>query len=209
LTALNSELDIEYCKEYGEERPYTDFLVNGVASETTTILEMIGNEFDEHHFYVIDLTLDGLKKDVRKSYRSLINKVDGIIFVPTVSHLKELHRKVAGRTTRSDKTWDIQQKMIEAGEAFVVELYKEGTLISAALFYKNKYCCYYACAASLPRANSHSIIWAAIEYCKEEGLKRFELGEKLEGTLKEQNISMFKSGFGGHLEKRLVQRKPK
>jgi hypothetical protein len=207
LTALNSELDIEYCKEYGEARPYTDYLVNGVASETTTIMQMTGKKFEECHFYVIDLTLDGLKKDVRKSYRSIINKVDGIVFVPTVYHLKELHRKVAGRSTRSDKTWDIQQQMIECGEAFVVELYKDGTLISAALFYKNKYCCYYACAASLPRANSHSIIWAAIEFCKEEGLKRFELGEKLEGTEKEKNISKFKSGFGGHLEKRLVQRK--
>lgn len=207
MTALNSPLDVEYCKEYGEERPYVDYLVNGVASETTTILQMTGKKFDERHFYVIDLTLDGLKKDVRKSYRSLINKVDGIVFVPTVAHLKELHRKVAGRATRSDRTWEIQQEMIENGEAFAVELYKDGTLISAALFYKNKYCCYYACAASLPRANSHSIIWAAIEYCKEEGLKRFELGEQLDGNEKEKNISLFKSGFGGHLEKRLVQRK--
>ncbi len=97
--------------------------------------------------------------------------------------------------------------MVDAGEGFVVELYKDGTLISAAFFMKNQWCCYYAVAASLKGVNSHPVIWSAIEYCKEEGLKRFELGEKLEGTEKEKNISKFKAGFGANLEKRLVEKK--
>lgn len=136
-----------------------------------------------------------------------MNKQDGIIFSPTVRNLQKLHLKVAGRKTRSDETWDIQQEMVDAGEGFVVELYKDGTLISAAFFMKNQWCCYYAVAASLKGVNSHPVIWSAIEYCKEEGLKRFELGEKLEGTEKEKNISKFKAGFGANLEKRLVEKK--
>jgi len=163
---------------------------------------------DGKTFIVIDLTKFNLKQDVRKSYKSLINKTDGIIFSPSICGLQELHLKVAGRKTRSDRTWGIQQEMIDCGEAFVVELYNQGTLISAALFYKNEYCCYYACAASFKGVNSHAVIWSAVEFCKSEGLKRFELGEKLEETEKEKNITKFKSGFGGHLEKRLVQRKP-
>lgn len=198
LTCLGSKLDQKYCKEYGEER----------SKQYLNSYEVpYGMETDTKGFIVIDLIKENIKQNIRKSYKSLVNKTDGIIFSPSVRNLQLLHRKVAGRTTRSDKTWDIQQEMIECGEAFVVELYKDGTLISAALFYKNKYCCYYACAASLTCVNSHAVIWSAIEFCKAEGLKRFELGEKIEGTEKEKNISKFKSGFGGHLEKRLVQRK--
>jgi hypothetical protein len=209
LTALYSKLDNQYSKEYGKERPYVDFLVNGDMSWRTAKMISDGSEFEDRYFYVINLKKDSLKSDVRKSYKSLINKQDGVIFSPTVYNLKELHHKVAGRKTRSDKTWDIQQEMINAGEAFVVELYKDGTLLSAALFYINKWCCYYAVAASLECVNSHPVIWAAIEYCKEEGLNRFELGEKLEGTEKEKNISKFKSGFGAELEKRLIEKEKK
>jgi hypothetical protein len=152
-------------------------------------------------FFVIDLP-NITKSKIRKSYRSLVNKQDGVLFTNSIRGLKKLHIKVSGRQTRSDKTWDIQQKMIDAGQAFVVEMYKDGTMISAALFYKNDYCCYYACAASLKGVNSHPVIWAAIQYCKEEGLLRFDLGEKLEGNEKERNISKFKSGFGADLETR-------
>jgi len=195
---LNSSLDKQYCKEYGQERPNEYYNVFEVPD---------GVEVDQKEFYVIDLTRDNLRKNVRKSYKSLINKTDGIFFSPSIRGLQNLHLKVAKRKTRSDKTWDIQQEMIDSGEAFVVELYLKGTLVSAALFYKNEYCCYYACAASLKGINSHPVIWSAVEFCKEEGLKRFELGEKLEGDKKEKNISMFKSGFGANIEKRLVQRK--
>ena len=184
FTALFSDLDKKYGKAYGKER-----------------------EFKSGDFYIIDLTQDDLKKRLRKSYKSLVNKQDGIIFTPSVRNLQKLHMKVAGRKTRSDETWNIQQEMIDVGEAFVIELYKDGTLISAALFYKNDYCCYYAVAASLKGVNSHPVIWAAIQYCKAEGLVRFELGEKLQGTEKEKNISKFKSGFGAALEKRIVNQK--
>jgi len=182
-TALFSELDKKYCEAYG-----------------------VWREWESGEFYVIDLTEDDLKKNLRKSYKSLVNKQDGIIFSSTIYNLKQLHFKSSGRQTRSDETWGIQQIMIDAGEGFVVELYKDGTLISAAFFMKNEYCCYYAVAASLKGVNSHPVIWAAIEYCKAEGLKRFELGEKLEGTEKEKNISKFKAGFGANLEKRLVDK---
>ena len=184
ITALYSELDKKYCKAYGEERALKD-----------------------GSFYVIDLTQDNLKQNLRKSYKSLVNKKDGIIFSPTVYNLKQLHLKVAGRKTRSDETWDIQEEMIRVGEAFVIELYNDcGTLVSAALFCMNEWCCYYAVAASLPGVNSHPVIWSAIEYCKSEGLKRFDLGEKLEGTEKEKNISKFKAGFGANLEMRLTEK---
>lgn len=181
ITALFSDLDKKYGKAYGQDR-----------------------EWKSGDFYVVDLTQDSLKTNLRKSYKSLVSKQDGIVFSPTVYNLKQLHKKAAGKT-RSDETWDIQEEMIRAGEAFVVELYNDtGTMVSAALFYKNPWCCYYACAATLPGANSHPVIWSAIEYCKAEGLKRFELGEKLEGNEKEKNISKFKSGFGAFIERRKV-----
>lgn len=210
LTPLYSELDNKYCKAYGKERPYMDFLMNGrvygvISSATADMMEK-DVECEEKYFYVINLIQANIKKNLRKSYKSLVNRRDGIIFSPTIKNLKELHLKVSGRKTRSDETWDIQQEMIDVGEGFVVELYKEGTLLSAAFFMKNQWSCYYACAASIKGVNSHPVIWAAIEYCKAEGLERFELGEKLEGTEKEKNISMFKAGFGAKLEKRLVEK---
>ena len=75
----------------------------------------------------------------------------------------------------------------------------------AALFMTNKWCCYYAVAASLEGVNSHPLIWSAIQHCKAMGLKRFELGEKLNGSEKARNISYFKAGFGATLEKRVVK----
>ena len=203
LTPLYSELDKKYGEAYGERRPKVVFYDNQL------IMTHAEAEYDLKYFYVIDLaqSLRKLKSNLRKSYKSLVNKQDGIIFSPTVKNLKKLHRKAAGRKTRSDKTWAIQQEMIDEGEAFVVEMHgNDGTLLSAALFYKNNWCCYYAVAASFKGVNSHPVIWAAIEYCKQEGLKRFELGEKLEGTEKEKNISNFKAGFGAELEKRLVEK---
>jgi hypothetical protein len=177
-------LDRKYCKAYGKPR-----------------------EFKSGEFFIIDLTKDDLKRNLRKSYKSLVNKQGGIVFSHTINNLKALHLKAAGRKTRSDETWEIQQEMIVAGEGFVVELYgNDGTLISAAFFMHNDYCCYYAVAASLQGVNSHAVIWAAICYCKEIGLKRFELGEKLDGTEKERNISKFKAGFGADLEKRIVEK---
>lgn len=203
-TALYSKLDKKYCKAYGKDRLETIFLVDGRYPPELQGTLLLGFELKE--FYIIDLTQDNLKRNLRKSYKSLVNKQGGIIFSSTIYNLKQLHRYVTGRKTRSDETWDIQEDMIRAGEGFVVELYKDGTLISAAFFMTNQYCCYYAVAASLKGVNSHPVIWSAIEYCKAEGLKRFELGEKLEGTEKEKNISKFKAGFGPILEKRLIEK---
>ena len=205
-TALSSSLDRKYCRSYGQDRPYMDYLVNGQIDPHTSEMFCNGSNFEDRYFYVIDLTQDNLKRNIRKSYKSLVNKQDGIVFSPSILGLKKLHHKVAGRKTRSDETWAIQQEMIANGEGFVVELYKDGTLIAAAFFQYNKWCCYYAVAASLSGVNSHPVIWAAIEYCQEEGLKRFELGEKIDIDEKNKNISNFKAGFGGKLERRLVEK---
>ena len=85
-TALYSELDRKYSKAYGQDRPYMDFSVNSQFNWDALNSSPDGTEFWMREFLVIDLTqsLDNLKSNLRKSYKSLVNKQDGIIFSPYV-----------------------------------------------------------------------------------------------------------------------------
>lgn len=122
--------------------------------------------------------------------------------------LKSLHFNSAGRSTRSDQSWNIQRKFLVGGNAFIVQLLSQGNVISSAYFMITGYDCYYGVGASAPKINgisfSHLCISNAIAYSKKLGLQTFHLGEQYsylshEITDKESNIEKFKSFFGGRL----------
>ena len=74
--------------------------------------------------------LKSIKRNFRKSSKSLINKGFKIWNVKVMESLDKskweefinLHFKVSGKKTRSNKTWDILKKQIQAKEAFLVYL---------------------------------------------------------------------------------------
>lgn len=174
---------------------YQDFLIDGAISPITKFLLKKGYRTEPYFTQIIDLTKteEELHIDLRKSYTSLVHCSVNIGGIPV---LRLSHYKRAGRKTRSDKTWEIQQQMIENFQAIVLH-----TMDSAALFYYNPISAYYAVSAG---ENGHSVIWRAIKEFKKINLEFLELGEQVfSGDTKEVNISHFKSGFGGICKIRL------
>ncbi len=178
-----------------------DFLENNRLSAVSRFLLQYGLAAMPYFTQIIDLRKSerGLHASIRKSYKSLCNKDDvGISVIPI---LKENHLELHGRQTRSDKTWELQDNMVNEGEAFVLSN-KQNT--AAALFYHNKYSAYYACSATRG-GTAHSLIWEAIKRLKKKGCQSFEIGEQvLFGDEKLVNISKFKSGYGGCTKTRLI-----
>ena len=171
---------------------------------------------------VIDLSLDivQLKKETRKSYKSLINwggkNLDIEIFdscTIALEHMESyrvLHRNVSGSSTRSKSSWLKQLQMVKNKEAFLVLGRFKNNLVSAGFFHITHKNCYYASSASVrelfDKPIFHSLIWAAINYAKEKGCLHFEMGKQIfqesKGfcTNKDFGIAKFKSGFGGQLK---------
>ena len=171
---------------------------------------------------IIDLkeSLDTIYADFRISYKGCIKWGNDNIKVVayTANNIKleifnlfiGLHRKAAGRQTRSSYSWELQYKMILEGKCFLVVSEYCGEVVGAGLFLLGEKNCYYWVGAydrSLSdKPISHSIIWKAIQVAKELGHASFELGE-VTGELfasdsedyKKKNISNFKLGFGGNL----------
>ena len=177
-----------------------------------------GAEPEPRFFSVIDLTLteEELRSSVRKRYKSFLNWGEQNIDLRVVdsNNVKEedvesfrlLHIDVASRETRPKETWDVQYKEIVQDEAFAVFGSKDGELITASLFNKNKKYCTYSVGASkrelFEKPISHIIMWTGMMTAKAAGCSYFETGEFYyphlhDVTEKELNISNFKSGFGG------------
>lgn len=171
---------------------YMDYLENGSLSDIGSFL--VKDEIVPRPYFtqIIDLdkTESELHSDLRKSYKSLINKYSPID--TPVKDLHKIHAEVSGRETRPQGTWDIQQKMIDEGQAFCI-----GIKDAATLFLLSDDTCYYGVAATRG-VDTHSIMWHAILRAKELGLRYFELGEQVFGTSKLSDIAKFKRGFGGN-----------
>lgn len=125
-----------------------------------------------------------------------------------VKKLGKLHIESAGRQTRSEKSWQLQSEMIARGNGFLVSGYRNGLIKTSAFFMTNSNSAFYGVSASISNRSgesfSHKLIDCGIDYlCKNEFSKLW-LGEQHsyisdEVTLKERNIELFKSFFGGEL----------
>ena len=165
-----------------------------------------------------------LRSQIRKSYKSLINWGTKNLKLRLLHHtnitaeameqFRQLHVEVAGRETRSPRSWELQLETIRQKEAFVVLGELDGTVVTAALFMHSPKYCYYGVSASkrelFEKPLGHAVLWTAILEAKKIGCGHFELGEQLfpnQGnpppTPKELNISAFKKGFGGETVVRL------
>lgn len=163
----------------------------------------------------IDLssTDEKIHSDIRDRYKSLISQSRDIINISHINRdtvketdfdfFRKFHIEVAGRETRSKKSWDIQKEMVQSGCAELTLGSIEGHgPVAAALF------CDYAGVASyavgvfnrdffdMPIA--HPVMYDAIFRAKNRGMNKFFIGELphvSSVTEKEHAISHFKSGF--------------
>lgn len=192
---------------------FQDFLIDGKLSPVSRFLLGRGYKATPYCAQIIDLTKseEQLHSELRKSYKSLVNKKTIISVMWNIKPYERLHTKIKGQT-RSAESWFVQQRMIWKEQLFCLlqsKLIRLGDTRSLAggLFYYNDYHCYYGSGCSLEDVNGHNVIWQAILHAKKLGCKFFEMGEQVFGDTKEANISKFKRGFGGYTQVKLNLRK--
>ncbi len=196
---------------------YMDFLENGLSGVSKVLL-LKGYTATPCYTQIIDLTKSEqeLKRDLRKSYKSLVNKKVITNEMYVITPYQRLHERIRG-VKRSQDTWDVQQRMVWQGQAFCLTqtrfLQEHNTLPSnvvteaGLIVYYNKDMAYYASGCS--EVDSHALMWQAILKAKDLGCKRFEMGEQIFDDSKVGNISKFKRGFGGTTEVRMILERKK
>jgi len=195
---------------------YMDFLIDGNLSAISKFLLGKGYSARPYFTQIIDLTKskEQLHSELRKSYKSIVNKTPIISVMKDVAPYKRLHAEIKGQK-RSPESWFIQQKMLWNGQAFCLLQSKvidpqTAWSLAGGLFYCNDHCCYYASGCSSVGVDGHNIIWEAILYAKERGCKTFEMGEQVfSGDQKQMDIAKFKRGFGGNTVTRLILERKK
>ena len=167
-----------------------------------------------------------LWKNIRKSYKSPINKAlreQSFLLIDKFNLdykkfklIKELHFKISGRKTRSDKSWDLQYSSIKNDTAFAFISFEQEKmdLNSAVYFYKSNNHAYYGTGLYTENAKKnlygYCLIWKALLYCIERGIYSCEIDDNVkfqwmsELDKKLIDISFLKAGFGGQLSPRII-----
>ena len=182
---------------------------------------------DKHNYHlqfiiptIVDLRQDEniLWSNLRKSYRSLINKslktyqfhiLDShSVTCEAIEDFAKLHISVAGRITRPIETWHAQYEFIKSGDGFAILCFDKSKLIGASLFNISTLHSYYAVGVVDKEFISTGIypamLWKAITFSKELGISYLEVdmdNKKIQNKYfdsKSSAISFFKSGFGGN-----------
>jgi Acetyltransferase (GNAT) domain len=153
-----------------------------------------------------------LRRGLRKSYRSLINWGERNLKMEFVNRenadyslfrqYQDLHKAVAGRSTRSQKSWDIMFEWIAGGRGELVLGYlKSEELVAGTLVVDGAEIASYASGAydrdRFDMPISHWPLWLAIKRSAERGRATFDLGELpvAAADRKEADIGFFKRGF--------------
>ena len=187
---------------------------DGSLPDWQLVMANAGGQFIPRFYGVIDLTLlaETIWRDVRKSYRPLINKGRRLLCVQIMEkenadpdlfdRFREFHRIVAGRATRPKESWDAMFDQLCADRAILCTGWLEEKLVAASFIAHDDVSAIYGTGVydrslfKLPLA--HTTLWTAIENMQQRGLKEFLLGEvylPANADVKEVNIARFKKGF--------------
>ena len=149
-----------------------------------------------------------LRNELKKNYGNTplnYRLIDHTNYKNEIIKMKQLHQKVVGFQTRSDKSWAVNEKMILNKNAFLLEVTLNEESISYSLFQINNTICNYFSSCTkrdlfkIYRNINHKSIWHAIKYAVNK-TKFFFLGEikifsKKPLSEKEKNIDFFFSRF--------------
>ncbi len=168
--------------------------------------------------YVVDLRQDlgALWRNLRKSYKPLINGTQRRLSVATVANATgagdlslasvamdnalAVHVAAAGRQTRSDRTWQLQAQWLANGNAVLCTALAGDKVVGFAYAICWKSWAYYASGASLEDNVSHALVWNLMVATRAAGMAtHFEIGHAAseDDDEKDRSIAFFKSGFGG------------
>ena len=184
-----------------------------------------GGKLDKvnYEMYVdLTMTVKEIRGFIRKSFRPLVSsglknwnvEVMDQYCDNTWAKFRELHKKVAGRVTRSIETWDIQHESIKSGDAFLVYVSgTDGVMVGGGYFDMSDYECNYS-VGSYDRKLSdqplgHMIQYQAILTAKEKGREIYYIGDRFykvsppDVNEKRVQISHFQQGFASQILPRI------
>lgn len=158
-----------------------------------------------------------LHRSLRKSFKALVNwgkrnlaiecfdraNPDAALF----RHYQELHRRVSGRVTRPQASWDAMRDWVASGGGeLVIAWLASGELVAATLVVDGTRVSHYTSGAydreHFDKPLAHWPLFLAMLHSAERGKQLFDLGEiPLARTVsdKEFNIGYFKRGFAGRI----------
>lgn len=213
---------VDFCQSIGVSSLVHQENIGPVTGHTSTFhKEMMraGSTANPAYLLYVDLSLslEEIRSDYRKSYKSLINAGEKMWSVNTLSNsnaviweeFRQLHIQVAGRETRSAATWTMQHDCIVSGSGFLVYLRNAaGRMVGGGFFQHTGQEGLYLVGAYdrdlFDKPLGHIVQHTAIVEMKRRGLlwhklgQRFYAGCSVPGTAKEQSISTFKEGFATH-----------
>ena len=193
-----------------------------VIKENNSLLDNFFNNEDIKSIYeetIIDLTLplEKIYSQLNKSHRWNVNKgrrqlnyyiydyknyPDNEIF-----EMMDMHKNVSGRQTRSNLSWEINERMIKNNNGFLIKTKLHKLTISYSFFFHDENSCVYFSSCTLRDYFKYSVnhfsIWNAITHCKSLGIKTFFIGRSKTLYInevqdeKEKSIEEFKGLFGG------------
>ncbi len=181
--------------------------------------------FDQNVSYInLNNEQESITKDIRRSYRSLINwgkknlRLDLIDSSNTLqySNFIEFYHSVSGQT-KSHEFWNSYLNLIKANKAFLYLGYHNEIMVSSVFVVHSQFEAFYALGAydrdlmnnqNFPLA--HWPLVQSILHSKELGLKQYIVGkcDQIELSPKEKNIYYFKTGFTSDLRILKVFTKP-
>ena len=189
-----------------------------IALENGGILDKVSYEMHLD----ISMPIDEIRKHIRKSYRPLISSGQKNWTTLVMDRCDEenwnkfraLHKKVAGRITRSINTWNIQHQAIKNGHAFLVYILNaEGVMIAGGYFDMSSYQCQYSVASYdkdfSDQPLGHLVQYEAILTMKKKGIEIYYIGDRFYKenlpfvTNKQVDISHFKQGFSSNIFPRI------
>jgi len=197
-----------------------------------TLLKKRGFDISEINLIMLNLDSDeiNLRKNLRKSYKSLINKESRILNIKSSidnSEIKELfkdwidtYKKAISRGGKkiSNQTFDHLFNAIKKNECILVGAYNKNNFMGGMIFSISKNFAIYNSSANIEivendktRSVGHFLMWNSILILKKFGIKHLELGtfynvdansDYLKKWIsKEDGITKFKNGFGGDIIK--------
>jgi hypothetical protein len=168
----------------------------------------------------LNLSIEDIKKTFKKGLKHVLNKeysslsyliINKENYNEEIFKMKNMHLEISKKTTRSDETWMINEKMILSNKGFLVQVNDEKKVISYSLFFNNGQEATYFSSCTfreyfkLYKNITHNSIFEAIKYLKKIECKKLTLGttkiiySDQAISNKEENIHTFKSSFGGEI----------
>jgi hypothetical protein len=181
------------------------------------IHKITASKVQYHSIIDLELTVQAIKSNVRRRYKSFINWGEKNLTTIIVNQdnpdrnkfldYKNFHFETSGRKTRSDRSWEIQFEMIQNGTAYLTLCYLGQKLVSGNLCLHGHLTAFYGVGVNdraLMAENipvGHYPIFASIIHAKKIGLRLFNMN-KVEfdrADIKLNQLAVFKSGFTASL----------